>query len=218
MLAARLGHIAYDVSLAAAVLSSFLVTGCCLVVDCDRYLHMESSTAYSLEIVNDTSELARVDVAMADGTFLDVDLEHRGPEQRRSGSWSGILTLDMGERYRFRVSFLGGPDSDEDGHLVRYFGAMHFFVADSDVPYRTYKYPFSGCLPALCSDPDDDKAYAHFATRDGPPAFLFVESPDRPFYLERDQDDLDVGRVVITFVPVADPVDQESDEEIFAGE
>ena len=34
---------------------------------------------------------------------------------------------------------------------------------------------------------------------------LFVESADRPFYLERDNDDSDLARIVITFVPSAEP-------------
>ena len=39
---------------------------------------------------------------------------------------------------------------------------------------------------------------------DGTTERLFVESPDRPFYLERDKEDPELGRLVITFVPGAD--------------
>ena len=31
-----------------------------------------------------------------------------------------------------------------------------------------------------------------------------MRSPDRPFYLERDGEDPDLGRIVITFVPDVD--------------
>ncbi len=35
---------------------------------------------------------------------------------------------------------------------------------------------------------------------------LFVRSAARPFYLERDKQDGDLGRMVVTFVPGADAV------------
>ena len=213
----RFGQDIYGVCLASAVLAGCLVTGCCLVVDCDSYALMESATVYSLEIVNLATARVRVDVSMPDGTFLDADPIKQTPEQRRSRSWSGILTLDIGDRSTFRISFLGGKDSNEDGYLVRYFGAIRFFAEDSYTPYRIYKYQFSGCLPAFCDDPDDDASYAHFTSRDGPPAFLFVESSDRPFFLERDRDDPELGRIAITFVPDAEPAVQGHDGASGAG-
>ena len=219
MLVGRLGRNIYGVSVAAAVLTGFLVSSCCLFVDCDSYFIMDFATVYSLEIVNKATEPVRVDVSITVGTFLDADPEQLTPEQRRSRSWSGIVTLGTGERSAFRISVLGGEGlpSNDDGELVRHFRTIRFFAANSDTPYRIYKYPFSGCRPAFCNDPDDDTSYAHFTSVGGPPEFLFVESPDRPFYLERDKDDLDLGRIAITFVPEAEPVAQESEGASVAG-
>ena len=129
-----------------------------------------------------------------------------------------VFTLDRDEIYTFRMSAFGGVDSEEDGKEVRRFCAIHFFDSQSDSPYKSYVYHLSRCG----SDPDcwdsNDDTLIEYTRTDGVTETLFVESPDRPFYLERDQDDLDVGRIVITFVPDADPVVQESDGAIVAGE
>ena len=50
----------------------------------------------------------------------------------------------------------------------------------------------------------DDTLFYYYDPADGVKEYLFVESPDRPFYLERDSDDPDLGRIVITFVPHPD--------------
>ena len=49
----------------------------------------------------------------------------------------------------------------------------------------------------------DDTLVVHESS-DGTTEQLFLESPDRPFYLERDGDNRQLARVVITFVPNAD--------------
>ena len=58
-------------------------------------------------------------------------------------------------------------------------------------------------LSILSNCSDDTKSFRRHP--DGVEELLFVESPDRPFYLERDKEDLDLGRIVITFVPDAGP-------------
>ncbi len=79
---------------------------------------------------------------------------------------------------------------------------MYFYSSGSDVAYRGYVYLGFGCDVnlAACEDPDDDTLVVHRSS-DGTPERLFVESPDRPFYLERDEKDRDLARLVITFVP-----------------
>ena len=57
---------------------------------------------------------------------------------------------------------------------------------------------------AVCEEFDDDTLIFHRSS-DGATENLFVESPDRPFYLERDKEDPALGRLVITFVPSSTP-------------
>ena len=44
----------------------------------------------------------------------------------------------------------------------------------------------------------------YYDRADGVREYLFVESADRPFYLERSKEDPDLARIVITFVPSVD--------------
>ena len=95
---------------------------------------------------------------------------------------------------------------------------MHFYDAESEhdaeseTPYKSYFYQAVRCgdgADTECEGPGAEVGWI-FTRSDGTMERLFVRSPDRPFYLEPDQEDGDyVGRLVITFVPSADqdPVD-----------
>ncbi len=99
----------------------------------------------------------------------------------------------------------GRKDSSIDNDLVRAFSHIGFFEENANAPYKSYDYPLRGCSDEV--PPDSDCSDAEWVSQGHPGGTeerLFVESPDRPFYLERDSEDLDLGRVVITFVPDVD--------------
>ena len=88
------------------------------------------------------------------------------------------------------------PPLPEPNVLVRGFSRIRFYDERAEDPYRTYDYPHSSWAGS-------DAQYQHQLS-DGTWERLFVESPDRPFYLERDDDDPELARIVITFVPSAE--------------
>lgn len=75
------------------------------------------------------------------------------------------------------------------------FAEIQFYDRDSEDPYRSYSY-----MSARCEDWPACNRVIHLST-DGTWKNLFMESPQRPFYLERDGEDPDLARIVITFVP-----------------
>lgn len=155
---------------------------------------------YQLEVANNAPRDGRVRVFSA-GKFEDVVTGVRVP----FGSGSGIIVLKSGERRVFQVSTLGNrKDSAEDNDYVRSFGRIEFFEQNSVAPYRSYIYPLRGCHDVPPGTGCGDDAWVHHRHPDGTEERLFVESPDRPFYLERDRGDPDLGRIVITFVPDVD--------------
>ncbi len=99
----------------------------------------------------------------------------------------------------FGRTLLGGKDSAADNVLVRNFSLIEFYEMGADSPYIRYVYRSFSCGPDRYTV--DDDTFCVYERRDGSKDRLFVKSPHRPFYLERDQEDLDLGRVVITFVP-----------------
>ena len=158
---------------------------------------VDYAAIYYLEIANDAAEYAVVRVFLG-GSFKDLATGVRGP----SGSGSGIISLRSDERRTFEVSVFGPRDSAEDNNLVSSFGRIEFFEENLDTPYRGYYYPIGGgCgdVPPGSDCSDDLRIYRR--DPDGTEERLFVESPDRPFYLERDKEDPELGRIVITFVP-----------------
>ena len=158
-------------------------------------------TLYSLEVVNDTLDRLRVCIKPGGQIFF----EDIPDDAQRSRPWSGIVALESGASRTFTV--LSGPggrrDSQEDNDLVRAFYFVGFYEADSDHLYRSYLYETRGCGGPDCWDSADDTEI-FFVRDDGVLEYLFVESADRPFYLARDQEDSDLARIVITFVPSAD--------------
>ena len=181
---------------AAAVLAGYFVTACRPAQPTVDY-----SARYSLEVVNGASERVRVEISMNIGRF-------RFP----SAFWqwfrtSGIVVLESSEKRTFEMEAgLGTAGMSENSKYVRYFRWIAFYDANSDTPYRSYSYPQFRCDNVdhrTCWDSGNDKLFL-YESSDGTLERLFVESPDRPFYLERDKQDPDLGRLVITFVPSAD--------------
>ena len=172
----------------AAVLAGCLVTACQVAGPRDPV------AAYSLEIVNDAADRVQVNIRMG-STFLDVPIA-----VSRDQSMTGIISLASGEKRTYMMSSgIGEDDTQEDGYLVRRFREIHFFDTEESVRYRSYEYELIGCGNS-CGPGGDDTLFLHERS-DGVEERLFMESPDRPFYLEWDKDDRDLGRIVITFVP-----------------
>lgn len=160
---------------------------------------------FSLEVVNNASDQIRMQIEMFDsvGWAQTVISADGSPYARRSG----IFNLDSQRKLRFSAfsAFHGECDSPANFYL-RDIGAVSFYEAGADIPYRGYVYLAFGCGVdlAACEEFDDDTLIFHRSS-DGTTENLFVESPDRPFYLERDKDDPALGRLVVTFVPSSTP-------------
>ena len=179
---------------AALVILSAVLLGC-IVTACQPGIHRDPSASFSLEIANDAADRVRVNVKIKGMRFHDVFTDPREPFAK------GIVTLESGERRTFEMSSGIGPeDSQEDSRLVIEFGEVHFFEPGRSVPYRSYEYEPVGCVGGCGGD---DTLYLHVRS-DGVAEPLFLESPNRPFYLERDTEDGDLARIVITFVPDAE--------------
>ena len=180
----------------AAVLAASIVTACW-----DGRPTVDYSTEYDLEIVNGAPESVRIFIYLSGQRFKDLATGTRIP----LGSGSGIISLRSGEIRRFEMSLFGRKDSSIDNDLVRASSHIGFFEENAIAPYKSYDYPLRGCSDEV--PPDSDCSDAEWVSQGHPGGTeerLFVESPDRPFYLERDSEDLDLGRVVITFVPDVD--------------
>ena len=158
---------------------------------------------FSLEVVNDASDQIRMQIEM-----LDLDDSHNWSTNISADDWtysrrSGIFNLDRNAKLRFFASsgFVDPNDSPANFYL-RSIGAVSFYEAGADIPYRGYVYLAFGCGVDLtdCEEFDDDSLIFHRSS-DGATENLFVESSDRPFYLERDKEDPALGRLVVTFVP-----------------
>lgn len=160
------------------------------------------SAEFALEVVNATSERIRLQVAMISGYFQGYP-SVPGDDYKRTD----IFELSGGSRTRFAMqSVMGIVDSLEDGFYVRGFGAVFFYAKQAQVPYRGYVYLGFGCGVEVtaCGTPDDG-ALIHHRALDGTNNNLFLEAADRPFYLEVDNDNPDLGRLVITAVPSGSP-------------
>lgn len=179
------------------VIGVALLAGCSVTACRLAQPHIDYAATYFLEVANDATEDVRTNFSMGGQDFMDIL-----PFEQRSRSWSGIFSLESGERRTFEMSLFGPPDSLEDNFFVGGLSDINFYEVDSDTPYRSYEYRSTGCGYPTCWDSNDDTLIYH-RRGDGTKDYLFVESPDRPFYLERDKENLDLGRLVITFVPGA---------------
>lgn len=178
-----------------AVLAGYIVTACR-----EAQPTVEYSARYYLEVANDAADSARVRI-----DFDGQDFEDTTTGVQRSRFGSGIIALRSGERRKFKMTVFGPKDSPEDNLFLTAFGSIYFFFdANSGTPYRSYEYPIGGCGDAPgCRDSSDETRIYH-RHPDGTKERLFVESSDRPFYLERDKEDPELRRIVITFVPDAE--------------
>ena len=206
-----------SVSLLLIVLIS-LVTACR-----DPLSHViEPPATFSLEVVNDSGEPIWVQIEIRHSEFLssryangilDDSLGRKAtvasPVAPRNScgfpsiARSSILALDTRESITLAVKTYtsscgaGTPRDDETSVFVRQFRSIHYLGI---APVTSYVYRLTECLGFFCSHPGDDTMVLHESS-DGTMEQLFLESSDRPFYLERDTENRQLARLVITFVP-----------------
>lgn len=206
-----------SVSLLLIVITS-LVTACR-----DPLSHViEPPARFSLEVVNDSGEPIWVQIEIRNSEFpssryvdgiLDDSLGRKAtvalpvaPRNscgRPSIARSPILALDTRESMVLPVMTYtspcgaGSPRGDETNVFVRQFGSIHYLGI---APVTSYVYWLTECIGFFCSHPGDDTMVLHVSS-DGTIEQLFLESSDRPFYLERDTENRQLARLVITFVP-----------------
>ena len=172
----------------------FLVSALCLVTSCE--IPYDNDDEFFLEIVNEASDPVNVQIGMKNSTF-QIRSEDRPYGDRRTG----VIVLNSKEKRVFGLYSYRDPPADAGS--VRDFREIHFHDAGADAPYRSYVYPGYTCgSGSTCQDSGDNTLLVYLRS-DGARERLFVATPDRPFYLERDQHDSDLARLVITFVPSA---------------
>ena len=156
----------------------------------EEFSEMPDPTAdFDFEVVNAASAGVGVQIVVGVARF-------REPIGGGVSDWSGILRLGDGERHLFRMGVYGGEDSSADNHYAG-LREIYFYAPGADIPYVVYLPKGDSCSrfhayfgrDARCVPYEDDR--------------LFVRSADRPFYLERDEENHDLARLVITFVPSA---------------
>ena len=156
---------------------------------------------YHLEVANDAAEYALVRVQLGSHTERGIFYDDKFKDLATGasipyGSGTGILALMSGERTTLEVTVYDLKDSAADSHLVRSFSRIEFL--------RRAQISLTEATTTRLADVAMFRsAWTHRRYRDLEDERLFVESPDRPFYLERDSEDPELGRIVITFVPSA---------------
>lgn len=202
------------------VFSYCLVAWCLLVAGCGRPdLSFDRGGDYRLEVLNDADDDVRVQIVMwasfqpaEDRSELNrgsvaVDRTSVGEPQHSSG----IFDLSADEKMTFSLVIRPGAGTPNDSRQMRGFSEIAFYDKEGDVPFKRYAYD----LVLYCGG-DADCRHTHeiygdepdrsvlYRRSDGVEERLFVQDPDRPFYLERDPVDRGLGRIVITFVPAAE--------------
>ena len=196
----------------------FAVTAC---RDPLSYL-IEAPARFSLEVVNDSGKRIWVQIEMWNSEFLSPRYASGIPDDslRRKATTalplapqtscglpligrSPILALDTRESMVLAVETstspcgAGSPKDDETSVFARQFRSIHYLGI---APVTSYVYWLTECIGFFCSYPGDDTMVLH-TSADGTMEQLFLESPHRPFYLERDTENRQLARLVITFVP-----------------
>ena len=161
---------------------------------------------FTLELVNGTGGQVRVQLTMMRG-YGDDYTTIRPHGEDFSGddySKSGIVDLDAGERRLFLVHGRFFDASAPYNLYVGSVGSVQFYHKGDDAAYKSYVFVAFGCGTDLsaCDRPIDDAQVYHRSSA-GTADTLFIESSDRPFYLERDKNDSALGRVMITSVPTS---------------
>ena len=100
--------------------------------------------------------------------------------------------------YLLANSYVCGHFPDEHNRLISSFNRIEFYEEDSEIPYKGYHYPMVMCVESARGD-----EYRHQSST-GTWESLFLESSDRPFFLETDKYDSYSARIVVTFVPSAE--------------
>jgi len=185
------------------VASFFVVCGILAgysVTACRAPTKVEYSARYFLEVVNEAADSVRIHTHVGGQDFKEIPAG-----VRRSRYGSGIMALKSRQARAFEMTVFGPRDSPADNNFLVAFSSIHFFAEDSDTPFRSYEYPVGGgCGEGRVGSNCSDDARTYRRHPDGFEERLFVESTDRPFYLERDGEDPELGRIVITFVPDMD--------------
>lgn len=155
----------------------------------------EPAARFDLEVVNRAGASVGVQIKMMAARFCR-------PIGGGRRDYSGIAVLRGGERHVFELDVYGVEDSSEDGRFVDEFEEVYFYVPGADAPY--VRYALQTCarpnrylgedIPCVYEPGEGRKLWEK----------LFVETPDRPFHLERVAGEGDRARVVITSVPAED--------------
>lgn len=178
----------------SGVCAGVLVSALCLVTSCE--VPYDDDNEFFLEVVNEASAPVRVQIGMKNSTF-QIRSEDRPYGHRRTG----VIALNSKEKRVFGLYSYMDPPADAGS--VRDFREIHFYDAGADDPYRSYVYPGYTCgSGSTCQESGDDTLLVYLRS-DGARERLFVPAPDRPFHLARDQQDSDLARLVITYVPSA---------------
>ncbi len=157
---------------------------------------------FSLEVVNRANTAVRIQINMGHSVSM--------PEGRVPRGYTGILDLDKNARQMFQGGTLGAKDSGADNHMVRNFRGIFYYEQGADKPYLAYTYRTDECAHAHASSVVGDDTLClydiamvwwDYGNSEGAFDRLFVQSADRPFYLELDEEDHDLARVVIRLVP-----------------
>ena len=153
----------------------------CFVLACRPEGTRDYTRGWYLEVANQADDEIRVAVSVSD------------------------LTLPSAPSITIVLGFGGVPGSWELGVPRTFVGGVHFFGPDSETPYTSYVYYAYACSDHVnvdCEGPGSEASMI-YTRSDGATERLFVKSPERPFYLELNQDDGSVRKLVITFVPSA---------------
>ena len=146
----------------------------------------DCSIRYLLEVANDADDRVRVRMRVMNTSFSPPGTFE-----------SDYIVLESGAKQIFIMS-LGLVGCEErtwnNNESISSFTEIRFYDENSTEPYLSYTYPTSRCGDATCST-------STHRSSDGNWENLFVESPDRPFYLELDEEDPYLARIVITFAP-----------------
>lgn len=193
----------------ALCVRALVVGGCSIVLaSCEGPQGVRDPIArFSLEVVNRASTAVRMQINMGHSVSM--------PKGRVPRGYTGILDLDKNAKQVFRGGTLGAEDSAADNQMVRGFEGIFFYEQGADIPYVAYTYRPNECTYAHASSIVGDDTLClydiamvwwDYGNSEGAFDRLFVESPDRPFYLELDEEDHDLARLVIISVPSPESV------------
>ena len=200
--------------------SYWLFAGCFLLAGCPNpdptLIPSDRAGDYRLEVLNKADDGARTEIVMWANFRLNKNRRELkyGSDRNSVGeprNSSGVFDLSAGAKRTFFMMIGPGSGTPNDSRQLRGFSEIAFFSKESDVPYKRYVYELvlycggdEDCHHTYEIYGDEPDRSVIYRRSDGQEERLFVQDPDRPFYLERDREDRGLGRIVITFVPAAD--------------